>query len=271
MKYFALRLFAIVCLTGIVSCSEINNTHQNAINELPKKEHTLSAVLWQQNAAEYRALSYQAYNIASLRISNLDKSNGKPYAIITDLDETVIDNSPYSAMQIKEDLNFDNRDWNEWGKLENAKALPGAVEFFNNAIKEGVDVFYISNRSEVQIEETIANLKKLNLPNADLDHVFLKTSTSEKQERRDKVLENYDVVLYMGDNLSDFSSAFDNQSSVNRNASTDALKEKFGEKYIVFPNPMYGDWESKGIYENHRNWTEKQKDSIRRAKIYSYK
>lgn len=269
-----LNVYKIVLITGliiVIGCSEINTAKQSETSEIPKKKHTLSAVLWQQNAAEYRALSYQAYNIASLRLQNLGKSKEKPFALITDLDETVVDNSPYSAMQITEDLNFDLNDWIEWGKLENAKALPGAVDFFNLADSLGVEVFYISNRDEVQLNETIANLEKLNLPNADVDHVFLRTTTSEKQERRDVVLENYEVVMYMGDNLSDFSEVFDGQSTASRNTLADKLKTSFGDSFIVFPNPMYGDWESKGIYENNRNWTEQQKDSIRKAKIYSYK
>jgi 5'-nucleotidase (lipoprotein e(P4) family) len=108
------------------------------------------------------------------------------------------------------------------------------------------------------------------LPYADSNHVFLKTDSSDKQERRDKVLEEHEVLLYMGDNLSDFSPLFDNQSTENRNNTAGALKNDFGSKYIIFPNPMYGDWETKGIYESKNNWSNSQKDSIRSSKIYSY-
>lgn len=249
----------------LANCSKIEQTENT-----PIREHTISALLWQQNSAEYKALCYQSFNIARRNLENLKSSEGKPYAIITDIDETVLDNSPYNAMQIEKDKDYEKEDWIEWGKLEKAKALPGAVEFFNFADSIGVEVFYISNRYDLQLSETIENLKALNLPYADSNHVFLKTDSSDKQERRDKVLEEYEVLLYMGDNLSDFSPLFDNQSTENRNNTAGALKNDFGSKYIIFPNPMYGDWETKGIYESKNNWSNSQKDSIRSSKIYSY-
>ena len=256
---------------SIVGCTNSKTDGSSNASEIPIREHSISAVLWQQKSAEYRALSYQAFNIATMRITRMESTSDNPLAIVTDLDETVLDNSPFNGMQIKEDQDFDLEDWFEWGKLQNANALPGAVQFFNLADSLGIEVFYISNRNEEQLDETIANLKTLNLPNADTSHVFLKTNTSEKQERRNRVLENYEVMLYMGDNLSDFSSVFDNQSTESRNQSVDQMQELFGDKFIVFPNPMYGDWESKGIYENNRAWSDQQKDSIRQAKINSYK
>ena len=48
------------------------------------------------------------------------------------------------------------------------------------------------------------------------------------------------------------------------------MQASFGDKFIVFPNPMYGDWESKGIYENNRAWTSEQKDSVRFSKLISF-
>ena len=96
------------------------------------KEHTVLAVLWQQNAAEYRALCYQAFNSAKRRIEQSGLSD-QPLALITDIDETVLDNSPYSGMQILYDRAFDREDWIEWGLQKSAKALPGAVAFFQYA------------------------------------------------------------------------------------------------------------------------------------------
>lgn len=265
---FCLSAILLIFATGCGnSKSEINNPQKH----IPIKEHAELSVLWQQNAAEYRALSHQAFNIATKKIMNLEPAHGKPLAIITDIDETVLDNSPFSGMQIKNDLDFDKKDWIEWGKLKKAKALPGAVKFFNLADSLGIEVFYISNRYQVQLEETIENLDLLNFPDADSNHVLLKTSTSEKQERRDRVLNNYQVILYMGDNLSDFSSVFDNQNSASRNESVEKMSKAFGTEFIIFPNPVYGDWESKGLYESNRNWTNQEKDSIRNAKIISYK
>jgi 5'-nucleotidase (lipoprotein e(P4) family) len=97
--------------------------------------------------------------------------------------------------------------------------------------------------------------------------VLLKTNSSDKQPRRDVVLKNHKVVMLLGDNLSDFLSVFMSDSIKERNQLVDDLKEEFGERFIVLPNPMYGDWENHGIYQGKYDWTSKQKDSIRRAKL----
>ena len=259
------KSLAISLLILLTNCSKV----EKAV-DTPIREHTISALLWQQNSAEYKALCYQSFNIARRNLESIQSSEGKPYAIITDIDETVLDNSPYNAMQVEKDKDYEKTDWIEWGKLEKAKALPGAVEFFNFADSIGVEVFYISNRYDLQLPATMENLKALNLPNADVNHVFLKTDSSDKQERRDKVLGEHEVLLYMGDNLSDFSALFDNQNTENRNNTASELRNDFGSKYIIFPNPMYGDWETKGIYEKKNDWSNSQKDSIRASKIYSY-
>src|ERR1700761_9242142 len=60
----------------------------------------LWASLWQQKAAEYRALCFQAYNIAHLRADQaVAKPSKKPMVIITDIDETLLDNSPNAVSQ----------------------------------------------------------------------------------------------------------------------------------------------------------------------------
>ena len=101
----------------------------------PIKEHLTHAVLWQQLSAEYKALCYQSFNYAKLSLDQYLTSNNskKPLAIITDIDETVMDNSPYSAKLILDDVNYSPTTWIAWGKLESAELVPGALEFFSYA------------------------------------------------------------------------------------------------------------------------------------------
>src|SRR5829696_5971706 len=88
-------------------------------------------VLWQQHAAEYRALCYQAFNIAALRLNEIPKRKFRKQhlAIITDLDETILDNSYSEAQLIKEGKSYSSADWKKWTDLSAATAVPGAVEF----------------------------------------------------------------------------------------------------------------------------------------------
>jgi Predicted secreted acid phosphatase len=54
------------------------------------------AVVWYQTSAEVKALYVQGYNVARDNLATkLATQSEKPKAIILDIDETVLDNSPY--------------------------------------------------------------------------------------------------------------------------------------------------------------------------------
>jgi len=87
-----------------------------------------------------------------------------PPAVIIDLDETAIDNSAYEAGLVVNDTRFNHKTWDDWTKAEEAKAVPGAVEFANYAATKGVKVFYVSNRNADQKEAAGHNLEALGFP-----------------------------------------------------------------------------------------------------------
>jgi 5'-nucleotidase (lipoprotein e(P4) family) len=240
---------------------------------IPIREYSIQSVLWQQHAAEYKALTYQTYHLARLQLDKMlgeiDVNKISP-AVIADIDETVLDNSPFNGKLIELDTNYSPELWVEWGKLAIADTIPGALGFFRYAADKGVVIFYISNRFDTQKQVTIHNLKKYNFPFADEKHILLKTGSSEKETRRKSVADSHKILMLLGDNLSDFTSLFDKQDTARRNQLVDSLKSSFGHRFIVFPNPMYGDWESKGIYEGRYDWRPEQADSIRHLKIRSY-
>jgi len=242
---------------------------QTAVQTLPAHtfDYQIGAILYQQKAAEYRALTYQAFNIARLRLDeDLDKKNVKrlpkaerkrPRAIVVDIDETVLDNSPANAYAAKNNLAFNIRDWYAWGEMRKAKAVPGAVNFLNYAVSKGVKIFYISNRDEVQKKATVDNLKTAGFVDISADNVVLRQTESTKEPRRLAVAATYRIVMLMGDNLDDFSNVFERKSILDRYAETDKARELFGKRFIVLPNAMYGTWES-AVY-NYERLTEQQK------------
>lgn len=276
-KYLVKFLLLFVLISGCKTGQHhTQNNHKNTINdkiEISIREYSVLATLWQQHAAEYRALTYQAFNSAKIQLDHLlaDKSNySKPLAIVTDVDETLMDNSAFNGKIIELNEEYTDKRWIEWGKEEKAGIVPGALEFFNYAKIKGVDIFYITNRLQIQKNETLSNLKKLNFPNATEQYLLLKQDTSGKEVRRNQVEKTHEIIMLLGDNLSDFSAVFDKKSTKERNHLTDSLKNYFGTKFIVLPNPMYGDWETKGLLEGNYNWSAFQKDSIRKSKIKSY-
>ena len=98
-------------------------------------EYQVGATLYMQKAGEYRALAYQAFNLARWQLdADLDKKNvkklpkaeqKKPRAVMVDIDETVLDNSPAQAYNIKNRQAFALKDWYAWGEMRKAKAIPG--------------------------------------------------------------------------------------------------------------------------------------------------
>jgi 5'-nucleotidase (lipoprotein e(P4) family) len=129
-----------------------------------------------------------------------------------------------------------------WTKKGEADSVPGAPSFFKYAASKGVAVFYISNRSVQELPQTIANLQKYNMPFADAGHILLRTTTSNKDERRALVTANYNVLLYFGDNLGDFKGVFDKKTTTSRDSLVHQYAADFGSRFIVLPNPVYGEW-----------------------------
>mgnify|MGYP001170181533 CR=1 FL=1 len=258
-------------LAGIVSASYAQAPAAEPVN----LDYQVAAILYQQKAAEYRSLCYQAYNLAHWRLdADLNKKNVKklpkaerkmPRAIIVDIDETVLDNSPAQANGVKNGAAFNLKDWYAWGEMRKAEAVPGSVEFLNYAVSKGVKIFYISNRDEIQKAATIENLQKVGFNDISAENVLLRLKESGKDARRETVAAKYRIVLLAGDNLDDFTSAFERKSVADRFAETDKVKDQWGKKFIVLPNAMYGTWEN-AIYEYGR-LTEAQKAEKRAAAL----
>ena len=254
----------LIVLLSILSCNQPDYKNDN--------DYKIQAQVWTQNSAEYRALCYQAFNAAKMNLDALfffEKEYDKPLAIIADVDETVLDNSPYDGKLILNNTAYNRESWVEWGNLEIANAIPGSLEFLIYASEKNVEIFYISNRYSEQLESTVNNLKKLGFPDAKESNVLLRRDTRSKSERRKSVSDNYEVIMLIGDNLSDFNDEFEIKLYNERSDQTDKLKNEFGTKLIVLPNPNYGDWESNGLFGG-KSFDNFQKDSIRKSKIKSY-
>jgi 5'-nucleotidase (lipoprotein e(P4) family) len=264
MKKSFIALLAAALL--FVACSTSKKTQSASIANNGK----VWALLWQQRSAEYKALCFQAYNLAKLRLDEALKNPGsKPLAVVTDIDETVLDNSPYDAMRAIHNQEYSLATWKAWTAKAQSDTVPGAPAFFKYAASKGVTVFYITNRDEDERAGTVKNLQLYGLPNIDEAHVLLRKTgaSSSKESRRLQVLKNYNIVLLCGDNLPDFDMLYDNKpAESNRQAATEQLKKDFGGKYIVIPNVSYGDFEG-ALFNYNYKLTGAQKDSIIRTKI----
>lgn len=261
----------IILLIMIFFCEQIIVADDYSSKDL--NEQLVMATLWMQKSAEYRAMCYQSFNLAKMMLDQrLKKRVGrnKKLAVIVDCDETIIDNSAYEAFLIGNDFGYSSKTWTPWMEAAQATAVPGAIEFLNYAASRKVEVFYITNRKMAGYEGTEKNLKDLGFPYVDEKHLLLTTDTSDKQPRRDIVAKDYEIVLLMGDNLNDFMSEFAGKSIDERFKETDKMKEEWGTKFVVLPNPIYGEWEG-AIYKYNWGISASEMNKFRKEALIRWK
>ena len=223
-------VFSLIALVTLSTCKP----------QFSRKDHS---IYWQKNASEYKALCIQAYNSAKLELDRvLALQHEKPIAVVADIDETVLNNLPYNEMLIEKDLSFSQTTWSEWVNKEIATAIPGALEFYTYAERMGVEVIYISNRRVENYAPTKSNLIALGFPFDEDTIMLLRDETSSKENRRNQLID-FNVVLFIGDNLSDFDAVFDKDTNSERNQALEEKKSDLGQKFILLPNLIYGAWE----------------------------
>ncbi|EKE84899.1 5'-nucleotidase, lipoprotein e(P4) family [Idiomarina xiamenensis] len=246
------------------------------INTSVLPEQNVQSVLWMQNAGEYRALCYQAYNMAKLafaaaKAEQSEAQSGKKLAVMVDLDETMIDNSPYAAWQINNQQGYQTDTWNAWVNAVQTPAIDGAVALANYITDNGGTMFYVSNRSVRTQAATKKNLEQLGFPNVSDFTVRLKQDSSNKASRLASIeADGYEVVVLMGDNLNDFPELQTYHTlNTQRKQIVDAHQAEFGHRFILLPNPSYGDWEP-GLGENYYRLSETEKLKLRQQSLRSW-
>lgn len=242
------------------------------------------AVAWMQQSAEYRAACLQAYGraMAVLEQAKADPTwsacteapadrdaSRLPPAVVLDVDETVLDNSPYAVRRLLAGLPFEATSWAAWCKEQKAAAVPGALAYTRRAAELGIRVVYVTNRRSdaggaqpsTEESDTRQNLLRLGFPIDErdgFDCVLTRGDQGDKSARRRFVAEHFRVLQLVGDNLGDFAPGVELGRSASpqerakeaealaasRDGLVDARAAWWGERWILIPNPAYGSFES---------------------------
>ena len=229
-------------------------------------------LLWVKHAAEYVALSLQAYGAATRDLPRFledgswsalpDQKNAVhlPPAVILDVDETVVTNIDF---QLSFEPPFTNEKHDAWNRGNVATAVPGVADFVRVAREAGVTVFFVTNRPCEPAGETPCPQRQTTIDDiaeagiaTDPEFVLLSDERGwnrEKSTRREHIAETHRVVMLFGDDLGDFlpcvrKKVFDpcdvSATAASRNAATEAHADLWGAGWYVLPNPMYGSWTS---------------------------
>jgi predicted secreted acid phosphatase len=132
----------------------------------PAYEYMVGSAAWQMSA-EAHALMMQGFHLAeknvdemvSLADSGLDGYgwvekdgekklylNGKRVCVVCDIDDTLVDGVHYTANILGKDGEWTNKAFTDFVQSKGCTALPGAVDFVNHCMQNGVAVFYVTNR-----------------------------------------------------------------------------------------------------------------------------
>ena len=193
--------------------------------------------------------------------------------MVLDIDETVLDNSPYQARLVRDGLEYSDPTWDAWVEERRATPVPGVLEFARAAQARGVTLVYISNRAVHLKQATLDNLRSAGLPVAD-DSVFLGLGTvvegcdqhgSEKDCRRRLAGRNYRVLMQFGDQLGDFVHIPANTPQA-RQGLLEEYDDWFGERWWMLPNPTYGSWEP-ALFDNNFKQPREARRAAKRAAL----
>jgi 5'-nucleotidase (lipoprotein e(P4) family) len=246
----------------------------------PPPSDMLLATLWMQRSVEYRANALAIFSLARLRLDEAlaDKDwtaapaeqkgdfQNLPPAVVLDIDETVLDNSPYEVWLMKNDQSFSTKTWDAFVATQTSKAIPGAVEFTKHAESKGVKVFYITNRGANLEAATRQNMERDGFPMGGNVDTFLMQNekpewTNAKGTRRAVVAAGYRVLLNIGDNFGDFDDSY-RGSEADRLKAFEANRARWGHEWLMLANPSYGSFDTAAYGHDFK----KPRDEQRKAK-----
>ena len=242
-------------LCMLLCTAEESIPNQNASNS------NLNATLWMQTSLEYAMNCQQTYTLAKLQLEKAKKNplwtayakqknntnyHLLPSAIIMDIDETILDNSPYQARLIYGNKRFSRKSWKLWVSEQKAAAIPGSIAFIKYAYEQNIKIIFITNREHDEKQDTWQNLKKTIDPRITIEQILCKKDQpnwgSDKTSRRELVAQKHRILMLIGDDANDIHS-FDNSSFINRKKDAKNHLMNWGKKWFILPNPTYGHWE----------------------------
>lgn len=199
---------------------------------------------WYRRSAERRALSAQAYHLATQKLEAKAAGLTGSWGVVLDIDETTLNNSQYQQERMDLGLGYSPASWREWVNRKAATPIDGVVAFTKRVKALGGKVVFVSNRMQAtECGPTADNLDAAGIPH---DAMLCKTGSSDKNPRftalangtSPSTLPATKIVMYVGDNILDFPAL-----SQDLRKGPESGFDKFGEDFFLIGNAMYGSWE----------------------------
>jgi len=213
-----------------------------------QQAQTALGIKYMRDSDEYATLARQVYRMAGDAVTRLSKEYaGQPWAVVLDIDETTLDNSAYQLDRAAYGLPFESASWAAWVRRREAAAVPGVAGFIALVRSAGGHVAYITNRDEVLMDATRANLRTIGVWNDDDRLCGQKNPQHTKAQRRQEIISGSGdcawqgratrPIVFVGDQMADFPAAGEQIPQTGND-------EAFGRTCFLLPNSMYGTWTS---------------------------
>jgi len=260
----------IVVLMSVLALAGCERSQSPPVGWTAEKDQGLA---WVKHAAEFQALSLQAYHQAERALPGFieDKSwsalpgqsnaGDLAPAIIFDVDETVVTGVSF---QLSVERPVNQTKLNQWNSTHEAQAVEGFARFANAAHAAGVELFFLTNRPCERIDgvddpcpyktTVINDIREAGFDVA-ADHVQLSYEqddwTKEKLVRRELLAQRYRIIMLLGDDLSDFIPCVRSKPATpctepgtvdGRKRSVAEYADYWGNGWYILPNPMHGSW-----------------------------
>lgn len=143
------------------------------------------------------------------------KRPAKSWAVVLDLDETVMNNVQYQVERETIGEGYTSESWYAWTQRKEATLVPGVEAFLDAVNTAGGHVAFVTNRSDSEQLATEENLADLGMTRHDDFRVLLTRArpdgVSKKDARYDIVpamlaaqgYPDVEVIAYLGDNVGD--------------------------------------------------------------------
>lgn len=221
-------------------------------NVTPEEESKITNdVKWVRSSVEYQAICIQTYRWAWIAVKEASKQISLPWVVVLDVDETVLDNSPYEAMIAERGLKYPVM-WSDWVLSAEAEGVPGVKAFLDSisTLGENAHIVFITNRDSSFENATVQNLMNLNMWDEDYLMLCRRDRSDTKMIRQNEVrtgtgrcegLGERKILALIGDQLPDVAEfTRDTSPAELRNTLKDS--QIWGSTSFVLPNPMYGSW-----------------------------
>ena len=200
---------------------------------------------WMRDSEEFSALTTQVFLQAEASVlEQARRQRRQPWTVVVDIDETLLDNTPYFLEMSAYGRAFDWPSWDAWCARGTAEPVPGAVAFVQSVREAGGHVAFVSNRHERTREVTVGNLRAHGLWQDD-DRMCLLTDDSAytKRERRAQIREGRGPCGWEGQAMTVLAYAGDTMADLPEADEDGGRWEQLGVRTFILPNPAYGKWE----------------------------